>query len=77
MLTERKSFDTVVRSSLQVTVDPRVVSVALGLRSGVPSSVVETVGMVLTSEAKETALGLAGGGPPYIIRYHLHACLPW
>lgn len=31
VLTERKSFDTVVRSSLPAMVDPRVVSVALEL----------------------------------------------
>ena len=95
VLTERKSFEAVVRSSLPAMVDPRVVSVALELPllpsvalelpllpsaalglSLLPSIVlglsllssgvwlIEDVeeevfaGMVLTSKAKETALGL-------------------
>ena len=60
VLTERKSFETVVRSSLLAMVDPRVVSVALGLvlLSSVERLVEEEEGIVLTFKAKETALGL-------------------
>lgn len=58
MLTERKSFETVVRSSLSPpTVGLRVMRFELGLTpSSMSTSSVERVGMVLTAEAKETAL---------------------
>ena len=45
VLTERKSFDTVVRSSLPAMVDPRVVSVALEL----PLLPSEALGLSLVS----------------------------
>ena len=60
-----------MKSSLPAIVDPTVVSVALTLQF--PLSVMEGVKMVLTSEAKETTLGLetdgslgleTDGGPP-------------
>ena len=64
VLTESKSFERAVRSSLPATVDPMVVRVD-NLELFFRSSVVERVGMVLTSEAKETTLGLEiDGGPP-------------
>ena len=62
VLTERKSFEAVVRSVLPGGVDPRVASVVLGLlllsSMELALVVVEESGMVLTLEAKETVLDL-------------------